>query len=382
MRFPLSLIVACLAACGPAASTEVKPTPVATAATQAPPSDGPAAAPRCQVKARRLSALGHSAVRPQLATGGDGFAVVWEDATDRHRGVLLQPFDRQGAPLGPAVEVADLTRGGAEPRVAADGDGFIVLWTVDEADSSTINLRRVDARGRPRGDVIPIVSAAGARALAAARVSGGFVVAWWTWSASPPTQSLTFLDERGQPTGKPLLLTRGTLIEADVDFRALDGSLRGAWVAPVEGVDHAYTARVTPGGVGERLDLGPGNRPSVVPGGTVWAVPAEATVWWSPEDAAKPSKLTDGQAPAASGDALCLFRTAHSEERTVDELYCGALGGGRVTGLERFAVAPGGVLTLSIAQPAGMTAVAYQTEEGEEMAVVLLAAECGKTTSG
>jgi hypothetical protein len=294
----------------------------------------------------------------------------------------LQPFDPQGAPLGPAVEVADLTRGGAEPRVAADGDGFAVLWTVDQADTSTINLRRVDARGRPRGDIIPIVSAAGARALAAARIPDGFVVAWWTWSASPPVQSLTFLDESGRPTGKPLVLTRGTLVEADVDFRPINGSLRGGWVAPVDGVDHVYTAKVTPGAVGERIDLGPGNRPSVVPGGTVWAVPAEATVWWSPEGAAKPSKITEGQTPVAAGDALCLFRTAHSEERSVDELYCGALGEGRVAGLERFAVAPGGVLTMSVAQSAGLTAVAYQTEEGEEMAVILLGAQCGTKTSG
>src|SRR5256885_13985894 len=112
----------------------------------------PEGPPGCVLHERRLSAEGRAATRPEVAYNRGVFAAVWEDADAEHTGVRFQALDALAAPLGPGVEVADVEKGGAEPRVIPDGDGFVVSWTVA---GSQIALRRGDRLGRPRGDVLP-----------------------------------------------------------------------------------------------------------------------------------------------------------------------------------------------------------------------------------
>jgi hypothetical protein len=337
----------------------------------------------CVVKTRRVSPPARGGVRPHLlpATPG-GFAVVWEESDEASRGIHFQALDAQAAPASPAVEVADLARGGAMPRLAPDGDGYAVLWAEDDKDNTSLLFRRIDPRGKPRGDVVTVLRTPNVRVLASTRTKNGFAVAWWTWSTQPPELAVTFLDGDGKPRGPHVPLTRGTLNEPAVDFTAGDGAdvLRVAWVEPLEGADHIFTGTLAadkPQVIG-RADLGEGNHPSFTGSGLILARLGDTSVWRTPFRAPAPVRLTDGQSPDAAGNALCLFRPAHGAEMLSDELRCLTLEDGRVLRDRRVTTAPGGVLTLALAVSGSTVGVVYQTEEPEAMAVSLATLTCSK----
>jgi len=360
------------AGCGPHVTNPARSTTPAVASRA---SDG------CTVRPRQVSPPGRAGVHPHLAAADGVFAVVWEDSDDHHRGVHFQSLDAQANPVGPSVEVADLDRGGAEPRVVADGDGFAVVWTVDQADTSMIVLRRVDARGKPRGDVMPVVSVPNARALSAIKVDDGFAVAWWTWSANPPEQLLSWLDGSGKPVGKPLSLSKGSLVEPQVDLEPVAGGVRAVWVEQVANTDHIFAADVTRAGVRQRVDLGAGSGPSFGKSGVIYANLGDGTVWRSPVAAAHPTKLSDGQSPEAAADQVCLFRTVSTLDLTIDELRCVGLDGDRIARDQRIAGAPGGVLTLHAAAGAGAVGIVYQTEGDDLMSVQFAALSCANASA-
>ena len=353
--------------CGSHGTTEARST--------MPPS-APHASEACTVHPRQVSPPGRAGVHPHLAASGGVFAVVWEDSDDQHRGVHFQSLDAQANPVGPSVEVADLDRGGAEPRVISDGDGFAIVWTVDQPDSSAIVLRRVDAHGKPRGDLLPVVSAPNARALSATRLEDGFAVAWWSWSSDPPEQHLSWLDADGKPKGKPLSLSKGALVEPQVDLAPIPGGVRAVWVEQVASADHLFTADVTPAGVQGAIDLGAGSGPSLSKDGVVFANLADGSVWRTHGAVGKPTQLGAGQSPEAAADQVCLFRTISTVDLTTDELRCVGLVGDRVARDQRVASAPGGVLTLHVASGDGAVGVVYQTEADDLMSVQFAALRC------
>jgi hypothetical protein len=337
----------------------------------------------CVVKTRRVSPSSRGGVRPHvLPAVAGGFAVVWEESDESSRGIHFQALDAQAAPAGPAVEVADLTRGGAMPRLVQDGDGYTVLWAEDDKDNTSLLFRRIDARGKPRGDVMTVLKTPNVRVLAATRTKNGFAVAWWTWSTQPPELAVSFLDDGGKPRSAPVPLTRGTLIEPAVDFTPGDGAdvLRVAWVEPLEGADHVFTGTLAPDKpqVIARTDLGEGNLPSFAGSGLILARLGDTSVWRTPFRAPAPVRLTDGQSPDAWGNALCLFRPAHGQELLSDELRCLTVEGDRVLRDRRVTTAPGGVLTLALAVSGQTVGVVYQTEEPETMAVSLATLTCTK----
>ncbi|MCA1665414.1 MAG: hypothetical protein LC659_14315, partial [Myxococcales bacterium] len=158
-------------------------------------------------------------MRPQLAAVADAFAVAWEETTE-HRGIRVQTFALDGQPLGTSIEVADVARAAAEPRLAANpaGDGFAVFWSATHGDASTaLSVRRIDRAGRPKSDATPVVVAPGARALDAAPTDSGYAVAWWNWSGQPHQLAVTFVDKEGRPVGKPLAVTRAPSPDPTVD---------------------------------------------------------------------------------------------------------------------------------------------------------------------
>ncbi len=353
--------------------------------TEVKPDEHPTVTPpstdSCTVKTRRISPQTRGGVRPHvLPAPQGGFAVVWEESDESSRGIHFQALDAQAAPAGPAVEVADLQRGGAMPRLVADGDGFAVLWAEDSADNTTLHFRRVDAKGKPRGDVVPVIKSPNVRVLAAARTKSGFAAAWWTWSSQPPELAVSYLDADGKPRGAPITLTRGTLIEPAVDFSPGDGPelLRVAWVEPQEGADHVIAGTIEPGKpqVAARVDLGEGNLPSFIASGLVLARIGDTSVWRTPFRNPAPVRLTDGQNPDAAGNSVCLFRPATGTELLTDELRCLTLEDGRILRDRRVTTAPGGVLTLSLAVSGPTVGVVYQTEEPENMSVSLATLTC------
>jgi hypothetical protein len=358
--------------CAPWRPPPVAPPPL-------PDEGGPA--PRCQVHARRLSAVGRAATRPDIAWNGAALGVVWEDADESHRGIRFQPLDLEAKPLGPAVEVADLTRGGAEPRVIADGDGFLVGWTVDDPETSVIAMRRLDGRGKPRGDVVPAVTAKNARALALARIADGFAVVWWSWVSAPPLQAVTFLDGEAQPKGAPVELSRTPLVDPAAALLSAGDGLVAAWEEQHDGVEHVFTGQVKPAGVGARLDVGPGDSPSLTQKGVVFAHLDEAAIFWSPLDAAQPARFTDGQFPDArplgpERGVLCVVRQSVADDASVDELDCLGLRRGEPVRDDSIAQAPHGLVAQRVAPTPDAFGVVYQTDEADAMAVHLATARC------
>ena len=378
MRTPTLTLLAFLLApfgCGPQVATGTRPTP--TPSPLPPAEQAGAPPPPCKVSQRLLSVSTRGSVQPDVAAGADGgFGVSWEETEESHRGIHFQALDAHATPLGPSVEVADLARGGAEPHVVADGDGYAIVWTVDEPDTTQIVLRRVDGRGVPLSDVVTAVEAKNARALALGKVKDGFALAWWTWSASPPQQSVSWLDGDGKPRGKPVVLFRGELVEPAVDLREDGGVLRAAWVEPVGGMDHVLVGVVGRRGLDERRDIGAGNGPSLGSAGVTFAQLTDATVWRSPLDRAAPAKLTDGQSPVQRDGTLCLYRPATQGDSAADQLRCLTVDD-KVVRDDLVTAAPGGVLTLRAAH-ASIPAVVWQTEENDVMAVRFATVECGK----
>jgi hypothetical protein len=337
-----------------------------------------APAPGCLLHERRLSAEGRAGTRPDVAWNGGAFAVVWEDADAEHAGIRFQALDAQAAPLAASVEVADLEKGGAEPRVIADGDGFVVSWTVA---STQIVLRRVDRLGKPRGDVVTALSAESAHALALAPFADGLALVWWTWASSPPLQAVTFLDGEGRPKGEPVPLSRTPLVSPMADLLPSGASLQVAWEEQHDGVEHALAGRVTPAGLSHRVDFGPGDSPSLTQKGAVFGHLDDASIWWSPLEAARPARFTDGQYPDArplgpEKGVLCVVRLAETEAGSVDELDCLTLQKGDPLRDDKVASAQRGLRAQAVAAGADAFAVVYQTDEPDAQAVHLVTARC------
>jgi hypothetical protein len=340
-----------------------------------PAPEGP---PGCLLHERRLSAEGRAGTRPDVAYNRGAFAAVWEDADAEHTGVRFQALDANAAPLGASVEVADIDKGGADPRVIADGDGFLVSWTVA---SSRIDVRRVDRLGKPRGDVMTAVSAPSARALAMAPFAGGMALVWWTWVSSPPLQAVTFLDGEGRPRGQPVELSHTPLVSPMADLLPAGEVLQVAWEEQRDGVSHVVAGRLTPAGLSHRVDFGPGDSPSLTQKGAVFAHLDDASIWWSPLDAAKPERFTDGQYPDArplgtDKGVLCVVRLAETEEGSVDELDCLTLHHGEPLRDDKVAAAPRGLRAQAVAPGAEAFGVVYQTDEPDAQAVHLVTAKC------
>jgi hypothetical protein len=346
---------------------------------------------RCRVLTRSLSAPGRGAAHPQIAVAGDTFALVWEE-NDDHRTIRLQTVDAKAQPLGPSVQIADLVKGGAAPSVVADGDGFAVLWTEEHPASSVISFRRVDAHGRPRGDVVAAVNAPSARMLAATNLAAGFVALWWNWEGLPHTLAASFLDGAGRPRGRPLPVSRAPSADPTVDAAparvvgaADDAQVALAWEEMVDGVEHVFAGTLADGRSQQRVDLGPGETPELAYGRVVFERPSEHAIFSAGLDGTGLSRITDGHTPAAArhdrSTALCFIRDTGGENGQTDELWCGELdGGGRLNGAQRIAVAPEGVLALQIA--AGKrTGVVYEKQERDDTAIAFATLVCAPTVA-
>ena len=361
------------------------PAPTAQAGGHAAPP-----APKCTYTVRRLSAYGRGAMRPQIAAIADAFAVAWEETTD-HRSIRVETFGLDAQPLGPSIEVADVSKSAAEPRLAAstDGDGFAVFWSVAHGDASTaLTVRRIDRAGKPKSDAIPVVLAPGARALDAASTGTGYAVAWWNWSSTPHQLAVSFADKEGRAVGKPLPVTRAPSPDPTVDL--MSGAALGkkaptvlAWDEHIGDAEHVLIGELGRDRLEGRTDLGPGETPRFGAGVLIFERTADATLWSAPLDGASPPvKLGDGHAPAAAPrgprtTALCYLRdTDPSEERHVDELLCGDLVDGKIADATRIAVEPRGIFGLHLAVAGDRIGVAWQAQSEDDTGVSFAALSC------
>ena len=354
--------------------------PAAATATASSP-----AAPKCSYSVRRVSAAGRGALRPQVAAIADAFAVAWEETTD-HRSIRVQTFALDAQPLGSSIEVADVARSAAEPRLAAnpEGDGFAVFWSAD----GRIDMRRIDRAGKPKSDVIPVVVAAGARALDVTATESGYAIAWWNWSGTPHQLAVTFVDKEGRAVGKPLPITRAPSPDPTVDITR--GATLGrrapavlAWDETVGDAEHVIFAELLRDHLEARVDFGPGETPRIGADAILFERPAEAAIWSALLPAGTTNRVSDGHVPAAAprgphATALCYLRdTDPSDEVHVDELVCGTLMLGQSLVEEtRIAVAQKGIYGLQLATSGPRTAVTWQTQEDDDTAVSFASLSC------
>ena len=124
--------------------------------------------------------------RPKVAAAGDGFVVVWESAyQDRgNTGLFGQRFGPDGQPVVGEFQVPSSTQWSQyRPAVAAAADGgFLIVWDSSQ-DGSDLGIfgRRFDAAGMPLGDEFQINShTSGQQGFPriAGDGAGNFVVVW------------------------------------------------------------------------------------------------------------------------------------------------------------------------------------------------------------
>ncbi len=398
VRCPFILVAALACACGPAqthpASTRTNVVasrgPVHVAPP--PPTRTRAALRRCSYSVRRVSASGRGGMRPQIAANGDTFAVAWEETAD-HRGVRVQTFTADAQPLGTAIEIADLARPGASPRVAAspDGDGFAVFWSTEQGDSSTLAMRRIDRAGKPRSDVVSVLSLPGIRPLDATPSDKGYAVAWWNWSGTPHQLAVSFVDKDGRALGRPLAITRAPSPDPTVDI-ALGGPLGKsaqtviAWDETIDDAEHVFVGDVGKERLEGRVDLGIGETPRMGTGILVWERARETAIMMAPlAGGSAPVRIADGHVPAAAphgkNTALCYLHDIDpSDERRVDELFCGTLVDGRLVDGTRIATAPRGIYALSVVSMAehggDRIGAVWQTQDPDDTAVSFASLSC------
>ncbi|SEM71400.1 calcium-binding protein [Palleronia pelagia] len=163
---------------------------------------------------------------PLLVADGAGFALIWEDqsydaATGSFRDVVIRrlAFDAQGAPAGPATEIARLAPEDsariAEMVTLANGD-LAVIWTTttqdavvggyDQVQADTVFARVFTQGGAAVSDVIALSApdaTSFARAQLVALEGGGFAALWQEGFSFQVGQSVAarVFDPDGQPSG-------------------------------------------------------------------------------------------------------------------------------------------------------------------------------------
>lgn len=149
-------------------------------------------------------------MRPAVAADAQGFVVVWAtyEPDGAVFGVFGQRYDANGSPAGGEFQVNTYT---AEyqlfPAVASrPTGGFVVVWESNEQDGDGYGIsgRRYDAEGKPEGDEFAVNSYTTSdqtQPVVATNASDGFVVVWRT--PAPPHYNIVGqrFDSAGSPIG-------------------------------------------------------------------------------------------------------------------------------------------------------------------------------------
>ncbi len=223
------------------------------------------------------------------ATAGGEFVVVWRnyDFVDGYK-IRAQRMSADGMPLNDQFQVGTYpTNRQYDPQVAADADGnFVVAWESygsygDDNQENSIQARRFDSSGVPRGDQFQVNTQIGNfQDMPAVGVAedGTFVVAWR--SAVSYTLEGQRYDSDGTPQGGQFQLNdplggSGTFGRDPVIASGPGDAFLVAWRSGVslgdDTVDDSIQARFFPagGGPGEPLfqvnsyTTGDQNRPAV-----------------------------------------------------------------------------------------------------------------------
>ena len=80
--------------------------------------------------------------------------MVWAEAVGDRASVRFFAADDEGRPLSPNAEIVDLAARPTGLSILPAGDGFVIGWSEAAGDGTRSFLRKTDARGRARDDVM------------------------------------------------------------------------------------------------------------------------------------------------------------------------------------------------------------------------------------
>jgi hypothetical protein len=117
---------------------------------------------------------------PELAAGGDGYLLTWveEPANDGMRAVYAQRVTRDGRMQGVPVLLSDGSRDSYGPKVAFNGEVFLVVW-MEDASPRRVMGRRLTAGGTSLDDTARLITPGRIGSMPVVASNGrDFAVAW------------------------------------------------------------------------------------------------------------------------------------------------------------------------------------------------------------
>ncbi len=105
--------------------------------------------PTCRTRVRLLAPAARNSTAVALGASALGTVIVWNEQLGEHGALRFLAVDNIGLPRSPSAEVVDRQGTLVPSAIEADGEGHLVIWS----ESSDRYQRRVDGRGRARGDV-------------------------------------------------------------------------------------------------------------------------------------------------------------------------------------------------------------------------------------
>lgn len=128
---------------------------------------------------------------PAVAWGGSSYLVVWHEVADPGRDVKAQRVSVAGDPIGAAIIVAARATDEGDPSVASNGDSFLIVWEDARSGVNDVYATRLAADGAFL-DAEPFLVSGHAAPEDQPVVSAGateYVVVWQQWSASIDTRA-------------------------------------------------------------------------------------------------------------------------------------------------------------------------------------------------
>ncbi len=182
---------------------------------------------------------------PAITAAPDGgFFIAWSESRGGYYNIYCRRFDNIGAPLDTSMEVDDYSGVNKNmPSVAANENGFVVLWHDNRSGSHDVYCRAVDEKGNLLGSAIRIngVTTNNQYLSTVTSFSDGYMAAWTDLRNSQYEIFARLLDAKGDTAGPEIKVSdTGT---NDRYFPVICGTDSGSaitWVDKRSGIYNIY----------------------------------------------------------------------------------------------------------------------------------------------
>ncbi len=242
---------------------------------------------------RRLTNTAFDAVRPQAASNGNGYGVVFSDARSGRNIIYLDKLNPAGDLVGNEIVVTNLAGSNGTPSVAFGGNRYAVVWqgTANARPQIFLSIRDVDGAAVVGAQDVPVNVSFDTASAPRVIWNGTQFVVFWQMGADLPSQEIY----------SRAFTTAGVAVAAEVNvshtaassgspaiaYNAVANELAVVW-AENEGADGGFNVYFTrtnatgsPIGSLERVTHGPGNesQPAIAFDGNAYGV-----VWQDTRD--------------------------------------------------------------------------------------------------